>query len=46
MGIHQSQSELFNDSVNLDQGVRADHPLPTAVGDHKPGLAGNFRGLP
>jgi len=27
MGIHQSQSELFNYSVNLDQRVRADHPL-------------------
>ena len=27
MGIHQSQSELFNYSVNLDQRVRTDHPL-------------------
>lgn len=27
MGIHQSQSELFYYSVNLDQRVRTDHPL-------------------
>jgi transposase len=27
MGIPQSQSELFNYSVNLDQRVRTDHPL-------------------
>lgn len=27
MGIHQSQSELFNYQVNLDKRVRPDHPL-------------------
>ena len=27
MGVHQPQVELFSDQVNLDERVRADHPL-------------------